>query len=617
MKDIIYNPLTFKTPSGSINNSESSVLDVLVRKGLYETGINFCIYSDQNETFTMKTHMKKVGEIGSYIKYTVYLDKFEVGIYYYYFEIKFGENNVSYISNFDYNAEISDRIIPWQLTVFDKGYKTPDWVKGGIMYQIFPDRFKKDDSYIPSKTINEDERIIHSNWKDVPNSSFDTENYAARDFYKGNLDGILSEKEYFESLNIDMIYLNPVFESSENHRYSTADYYNIDPYLGTNDIFEHLCSEFKKSNINIILDGVFSHTGSDSKYFNKKSHYSDIGAYNSLESKYYPWFKFIEYPDKYDSWWGFDNLPTVNKENKDFRDFICKPEDGVLNYWQNKGIKGWRLDVVDELPDIFVDEIRTSMKEKDPDSFLIGEVWEDASNKFSYGYRRKYLLGDQLDSVMNYPWKFAIIDFMKNKNADLFASRLMTLINNYPRPALDCLMNILSTHDTERIITVLGTDIGLVDNHLKKDFKLEENDYEKAKNLEKFASFLQFTLPGIPSIYYGDEIGMQGFSDPFNRACFDRDNEDIELLDHYRKLCDFRRRYRYDFKSGFTMAFHEGNVISYYRNNILCIVNMCNDPIIFEDKTYGEWVFGNKKPFFTDYGIVVGPQSYTAININE
>ncbi|MDY6232996.1 MAG: hypothetical protein SPH76_11475, partial [Peptostreptococcus porci] len=166
MKDIIYNPLTFKTPSGSINNCESSVLDVLVRKGLYETGINFCIYSDQNETFIMKTHMKKVGEIGSYIKYTVYLDKFEVGIYYYYFEVKFGENNVSYISNFDYNAEISDRIIPWQLTVFDKGYKTPDWVKGGIMYQIFPDRFKKDDRYIPSKTINEDERIIHSNWKD-------------------------------------------------------------------------------------------------------------------------------------------------------------------------------------------------------------------------------------------------------------------------------------------------------------------------------------------------------------------------------------------------------------------------------------------------------------------
>lgn len=614
MNDIIYNPLGFKTPSGAINNSEKMVVDILVKKGLSETGINFCIYSDQDDTYIMKTHMDRVAEIGSYIKYSVYLDRFDTGIYYYYFDILFNDNR-AYISSFDFHAAISDQVIPWQLTVYDKEYRTPDWVKGGIMYQIFPDRFKKSDNYKPLKAINEDERIIHENWNDVPNSSIDTQNYSAKDFFMGNLDGILSEKKYFEDLNIDMMYLNPIFESSENHRYSTADYYNIDPYLGTNDTFSKLCSEFKKSNINIILDGVFSHTGSDSKYFNKNSRYREIGAYNSTESRYYPWFKFIEYPNRYESWWGFDNLPTLIKENEDYRNFICENDKGVLNYWQNLGIKGWRLDVADELPDIFIDEIRTSIKKKDPEAFIIGEVWEDASNKHSYGYRRKYLLGEQLDSVMNYPWKFAIIDFMKNSNADLFASRLMSLINNYPTPALDCLMNILSTHDTERIITVLGTDVNNIEYKDRKDFRLSDNEYENAKSLEKFASFLQFTLPGIPSIYYGDEIGMQGFADPFNRCCFDIDKADIDLLNHYKSLTNFRNKYKSDFKTGFNMAFHEGNVISYYRNNILCIVNMCNDPIIFEEKTYGEWVFGNKEPFFTDYGIVVGPKSYTAIKI--
>lgn len=616
MKNVIYNPLINKRPSGASKNNEKNLFQIYIDEKISIKNLSLVIFNDKNENIRNKFAMNYLNKNENYLMYSVQLNELETGLYFYYFEF-FENESLKYISNFNFNAEISDEISTWQLTVYNKDFQTPEWIKGGIIYQIFPDRFEKSENFIPTKAKNSEERIIHSNWTDIPNSALDTKNYSAKDFFMGNLNGILDKKNYMKSLNVNMIYLNPIFESSENHRYSTANYFKVDPFLGTNEIFKNLCTEFKNIGINFILDGVFSHTGSDSIYFNKYNRYDEPGAYNSKESKYYPWFKFIEYPEKYESWWGFENLPTLKKENADYIDFICKKEEGVLNYWQNLGIMGWRIDVLDEFPDVFIDELRKSIKEKNEEAFILGEVWEDASNKFSYGNRRRYLLGEQADSIMNYPWRAAIIELVKYKNVELFASRIQSIINNYPQPALDTMMNLLSSHDVERIITVLGTDIEKVSYEDRKYFTLTKDEYEKGKALQKMAAFLQFTLPGIPSIYYGEEIGMEGFRDPFNRQCFCLESGDRDLLEYYIQLTEFRKKYENSFKTGFKFEKISKTLISYHRNDILCIINLDDKPVIYEEINKGELLFSNRKIFFTDYGLVIGANSYLALNTKK
>ena len=431
----------------------------------------------------------------------------------------------------------------------------------------------------------------------------------------GNLLGIEEEKEYFKKLNIESIYLNPIVESPENHRYSTSDYFNVDPYFGTNEQFENFCKNFKNDNIKVILDGVFSHTGSDSIYFNRYNNYDSIGAYNSQSSPYYPWFDFKNFPNEYHSWWGFDNLPTVIKENKEYSDFINNNDTGVVNFWQKLGIAGWRLDVADEFPDEFLDRIRESAKYYDKDALIIGEVWEDATNKISYNTRRRYFLGDQLDSVMNYPWKNAIINFVKNKNADDFTLEILKLVENYPRPALDVVMNLLGSHDTERVLTMLAFDNPEdVPVHERPTYKMSKEQYDKAKSLLKFASFIQFTLPGVPCIYYGDEIGMYGFRDPYNRLGFTHDNKDEDLLNHYIKLSNFRNENKNDFITNFEFIYTNEKCIAYKRNNILCIVNL-DSKAHFIENYCGEKIFGNNDIYSTPYGTVIAPNSFVAMKI--
>lgn len=616
MKKIIYSPIQFNKPIGAIRNSEEKEIRILIHNSINDFSLNLVLYKDNDSFNRKKYNMKLANNIMNYSIYSTTVDCLQTGVYYYFFEIIFS-GDFKIISKIDGNAEISEHISPWQLTVYDEDFSTPDWIKGGIMYQIFPDRFYNSPNYHAKNAINEMERKKHDNWYDIPDSPMDDIFYSAKDFYLGNLDGIYEQYNYLKSLNIDLIYLNPIFESSENHRYSTGNYFNIDPYLGNNDCFYKLCKNFRKNNIRIILDGVFNHTGSDSIYFNKYSNYKEIGAYNSTKSQYYPWYNFTEYPDKYDSWWGFDNLPTVNKENKNYIDFVCSEKTGVLNYWQKMGASGWRLDVIDELPDNFLDEIRKSVKKFDEDALLLGEVWEDASNKIAYGIKRRYLLGKQMDSVMNYPWRNAIVDFLKNKDAISFSHSIAEIINNYPTPALDTLMNMLSTHDIERIITVLGCDISSIKYEDRKNFRLSDKEYNHALLLEKFASFLQFTLPGIPSIYYGDEIGMQGFGDPFNRAGFDYDNMDEELLNHYKELSSFRKKFKKEFITSFELFDTGKKYIAYIRSNILCVVNLSDRAVVIDIDKSGTWVYGNKSPYITEYGILVAPESYTAISLDE
>lgn len=426
----------------------------------------------------------------------------------------------------------------WQLTVYEKGFETPDGFKGSTMYQIFPDRFFR--SGLPKQNVPSDRD--YSGWFDEPRWRPDPDGKVwNNDYFKGDLKGIERKLPYIRNLGATVIYLNPIFESHTNHRYSTADYSKIDPLLGTEEDFCDLCKAAHDLGIKIILDGVFSHTGDDSVYFNKKGRYDSLGAYNSKESPYYGWYRFTEWPDRYDSWWGFDILPNVNELDPSYMEYIAG-EGGIIEKWLKLGADGWRLDVADELPDEFIAAIHHRVKATNPDAIVLGEVWEDASNKVAYDKRRQYLLGQELDSVMNYPFANAVVDFVADNDAAFFLDKILTVTENYPKPVVDVLMNMLGTHDTERIITRLaGEDCTGKDREWQATHHLSPAQYELGVKLEKIASAIQFTLPGMPSIYYGDEAGMQGYKDPFNRRGFPWTHIDTNLSAWYTWLGFLRK----------------------------------------------------------------------------
>ncbi len=438
----------------------------------------------------------------------------------------------------------------FQQTVFDKDFCTPDWLKGGLIYQIFPDRFCN--SGTPKNNPFSD-RFICSDWRKTPEWRQNNGPCSlSNDYYCGDLKGIEQKLNYLKELGVNCIYLNPIFEAHSNHRYNTADYKKIDCLLGDEKSLVSLCKSAKKLGISIILDGVFSHTGDDSLYFNKYGRYQSNGAYNSEQSEYFSWFKFEQHPDKYSSWWGIDTLPETNEEDFSFKEFIAG-QNGILRHYIRCGVKGWRLDVADELPDSFLCAIRSAIKQEDKDAYLLGEVWEDASNKNSYGSRRKFLQGHQLDSVMNYPFANAIVDFIKNSHAENLNELVLTILENYPKCSIDVLMNHIGTHDTARILTVLSDSFVASSNReWQSNQSLSFEDYRAAVERLKLAAVIQYTLPGIPSLYYGDEAGTQGYSDPFCRATYPWSNQDSELLDFYKQLGQARKQ---------SEAFKEGEYI--------------------------------------------------------
>ena len=460
------------------------------------------------------------------------------GLYFYHFtyETPFGVGKI-FLRNAGM-GEFAPYGNEWQQTVYKKDYSTPDWVKGGIMYQIFPDRFNIGENP-PQKYPND--RIVHKStleqplWK--PNKKG---KYLNNDYYGGTLKGIEEKLPYLKSLGVNILYLNPIFEAHSNHRYNTADYMKIDPMLGTEEDFKSLCKTADKLSIKVIFDGVFSHTGSDSIYFNREGRYDCEGFWNNPEGKYKDWFTFEE-NGKYKSWWGIDTLPETNEESSSFIEYITG-ENGVIQKWLSLGAYGVRLDVADELPDKFIDALTKTVKALNKDYLIIGEVWEDATNKISHGARRRYLLGDQLDSVMNYPFASAIITFMRYGVAESFMESVASICENYPPQALNCLMNHIGTHDTARIITkVINDSIEHKPRNIQAEYKLTDTEYAKAKLLLKSATVLQYTLPGFPSIYYGDEAGVQGGSDPFNRSFFPWGKEDEELVEWYKHLGTIRK----------------------------------------------------------------------------
>ena len=464
------------------------------------------------------------------------------GLYFYRFEIDTWRGTLGITSRFGGESGIDEYGSPegecWQLTVFESQYQTPDWLSGGIMYQIFPDRFYRSGT---TKYNVPQDRYLHQRWGSQPEWRPNHQGEITNsDYFGGDLEGIIQKLDYLQSLGITCIYLNPIFEAHSNHRYDTADDTKVDPLLGTKEDFIRLCKEANKRGIHIILDGVFNHTGSDSIYFNRKGRYQTLGAYQSQDSPYYDWYQFYQWPEQYACWWNFETLPNVNETNETYNAYI-NGTDGVIQTWLKAGADGWRLDVADELPDLFLDHITKAAKQVKPTSMILGEVWEDASNKMAYGQRRRYLLGKQLDSVMNYPFREAIIGFLTGKNPAEMMELIMTVLEHYPPSAIHLLMNHIGTHDTERILTVLGGEpLNGRDREWQSRTKLSQEQRSRGLSLLKLASLMQYTLPGIPCVYYGDEAGMEGYRDPFNRGCFPWGHEDAELVNWYRSLGKIR-----------------------------------------------------------------------------
>lgn len=499
----------------------------------------------------------------------------DLGIYWYHFEISTNKGQKNIFKGINSSKGGMDYKDSWQLTVSKKDFSTPDWLRQGIIYQIFPDRFFCSKQ---KKPVVYNDRELINDWGSEPVWQKDKYGKITNsDYFCGDLEGIIQKLDYLESLGVTCIYLNPIFEAHSNHRYNTANYSKIDPLLGTTKDFKNLTMELKKRGMHLILDGVFSHTGSDSIYFNKNKRYKSVGAYNSLESKYIDWYNFSNWPDKYASWWGFETLPEVNEENSDYNKFI-NGKNGIIQKWLKLGASGWRLDVADELPDKFIANLRKAAKSEDPDALIIGEVWEDASNKESYNHRRKFLLGDELDSVMNYPFRSAILGFLRGKDASSVMEEILSILENYPKPAIKALMNHISTHDTERALTVLtGEPSNGRGREWQAKTSLTSEQYSRGIRLMKIASAIQYTLPGVPSIYYADEAGMQGYKDPFNRRCYPWGHEDKELIGWYRNLGKIRKNNKALYGIEFIPVKADGGLIAYMRkyddNYLLCAFN--------------------------------------------
>lgn len=486
----------------------------------------------------------------------------------------------------------------WQLTAYESRYKPPTLFDGGIIYQIMVDRFCVGGERLKTKKT----AVYRDDWYGCPEHRPDEKGVVKNnDFFGGNLDGVTQKLDYLASLSVKCIYLNPIFEAASNHKYDTGNYMTVDGDFGGDEALKRLIDEAAKRGISVMLDGVFSHTGDDSVYFNRYGNYDGVGAFQSKHSPYYAWYDFQEHPSVYTSWWGINTLPCVNENNPEYNEFI-NGENGVVKKYMRMGVAGFRLDVADELPDEFLDNLTAAVKSVNERGVVLGEVWEDASNKVSYSVRRRYLRGRQLDSVTNYPLKNAIIRFVLCGDEQDFLRVVYSLINNYPKRVLDNLMNMLGTHDTARILTELSGEDKPRNKDERASFSL--SDRKSAVERLKIASVLQYTLPGVPCVYYGDEAGMEGCEDPFNRRCYPWGKEDNSLIRHYQALGVLRERS--ELNGGvFDVVYAHHGVLTYSRGGSLFVTVNLGKSAYGLGEEVTDLVTGEKKSVLSLYSFAV------------
>lgn len=529
--------LMHKDPFGTLTPDQKCTLNIHIPASVQATAVE-CIINQENGTLLKQVPMTYQMKKGAYDIFRGIFSFEDAGLYFYYFKIATRTGSFRLYKQGDHtNMEAGDC---WQVSCIPSDFTTPDWAKGATMYQIFPDRFHKAGKV--DLTGKLEPYTVHQDWNEEVDWRPNKEGVILNnDFYGGNFRGIAEKMDYIASLGVTILYLNPIGKSFSNHRYDTGDYMTPDPMLGTMADFSAMCHAAHAKGIKVILDGVYSHTGSDSLYFNRKKSFSGVGAYNSEKSPYSSWYTFQNWPNHYTSWWGFDTLPTVNKMDPKYMEYIIEGKDSVVAHWLKAGADGFRLDVADELPDAFIAALKKRIRQIRPDALLIGEVWEDASNKSAYGIRRRYFVDGELDSAMNYPFRTAILNFLRDRDNGMgLRNTVMTIAENYPRDVLLCNMNLLGTHDTPRILTALIDDFdGSREEKAKR--RLSRSQYLTALERLLMASFIQYTLPGTPSLYYGDEAGLEGYRDPFNRRTYPWGREDQELLAHFKRLGKLRQ----------------------------------------------------------------------------
>lgn len=522
-----------KCPFGTLTPGQECTLRIRIPASVAATAVTVHLqHEDGTEALTAP--LTRGGTDGPYDCFSGRFTLTEPGLYFYWFYVHKAQGGFRLFRQGpgDTNMEAG---ACWQVSCIPETFSVPDWARGAVMYQIFPDRYRKaGDCDLTGKLKP---YTVHKSWDEEVSWQLTASGEVLNnDFYGGNFRGITEKLDDIAALGVTVLYLNPISKSFSSHRYDTGDYKTPDPMLGTEEDFRALCRVAHARGIRVVLDGVYSHTGADSLYFDKYRTFGGNGASCTRNSPYFSWYDFSHWPDRYRCWWDFDTLPTVNKLDPGFVDYVITGEDSVVAHWLRAGADGFRLDVADELPNEFLDLLKKRIRQVKPDALLIGEVWEDASNKVAYDVRKRYFVDGVLDSVMNYPFRTAILNFMREwDDGRGLRDAVMTICENYPPQVLQCCMNLLGTHDTPRILTALVDDFdGTREENAGRH--LSPNQRAAARERLMMASLLQYTLPGAPSLYYGDEAGMEGCKDPFNRRPYPWGREDRELQAHYRAI---------------------------------------------------------------------------------
>lgn len=513
-----------KKPFGAVRVNEKVTFTITCEWPVVES-VYLIVQKDFGDTFEIEMHSK--GD--SHYQETISLTEGQ-GLYYYFFKLtlhKEKQTKTLYYGNNQQSKggaghiyEAENQVKPYQLTSYLYDDASPNWYREGVAYHIFVDRFYNGNE--DGKVMNPKKNsFLYANQDDLPMYIKNEKGEVVRwEFYGGNLKGIIQKLPYLKTLGITILYLSPIFEARSNHKYDTGDFMKIDPMFGDEKIMKELIKEARQAGMHIVLDGVFNHSGADSRYFNLFGTYNDIGAYQSKKSVYSDWYTFKNFPEDYESWWGVKDLPKLNTENPEVQSFIYKDKNSVIRKWSKLGLGGWRLDVADELSDEVLKGIRSALQETIQDTVLIGEVWEDASNKIAYEKRRHYIEGGMLHGAMNYPFREIILGLLKKSiKPQEAAENWMNLKENYPPEAFKSNFNNIGTHDTERILTALNQDVA----------KLKQ------------ALILLFVLPGVPSLYYGDEVGLEGKADPDNRRMYPWGKENKEIQVVVKKMIALRR----------------------------------------------------------------------------
>ena len=575
MRNFIYNPVNDKTPSGACVKGTEVCYEIKVSKFINVGFINFVVHRDGCAEESLP--MDKLYTDDKYVHFGLKRKFDDVGFFWYHFETTRNGRNIRLVRSDNLDIVESQADSDYLQLVIKSESESDSAFRKGVMYHIFVDRFNR----VGDVTARSGLHLIND-WSMPVDKEWENGERVNNNCYGGNFAGIMDKISYLKKLGVATIYLSPIFEANSSHKYDVADYSKVDSMFGTNDDLQLLINKAKKQGIRVIVDGVFNHTGSDSVYFNKNGRYKTVGAYQSQNSKYYDWYDFNNYPDQYSCWWGIKTLPQTN-ENSGFFNYIAGT-NGIVEKYMSLGLGGFRLDVVDELSNNFTRAICSAVKKINPKGFVVGEVWEDASSKISYDERKEYFLGGNLDSVTNYPMKNAILDYVKYGNVNSFVNTINLILDQYPKSIQDNLMNFLDSHDTIRALTYLGINEETEGFDINSSYTLTKSERKRGIKLLKLATIMQYTVMGIPTIFYGDEAGIEGTKDPYCRATYPWGNEDQELLAWYVKLGELRSNKIFDGGS-FKLKYAENSIIIYERekgaNKAIIVVNRSEDDFDF------------------------------------